>query len=101
MKNEFFLLLISSLAVWRVTELITIDSGPFHIFKWLRVNARRIGPKTGELVSCPYCVSIHAAMWVTAYLWWLGLLLPWHTPLWWLGIAGGAVAVMRSVRERV
>ncbi len=99
--NPFFVLLLASLAVFRGAELVAVDNGPFHIFKWLRKAAAKRGPVIGELFSCQYCVGGHLAIWTTALLWWRGMIDPWLAPIWWLAIAGGAAAWLRAVRERV
>jgi hypothetical protein len=96
---NWFLLLISSLAIFRLSELVSLDNGPFHIFKKLRA----VCPKTtkfGELIGCFYCNSMWYSIIVcTVYA--LARVIPWSMyPIWVFGIAGGAVVFYRSIRPR-
>lgn len=66
---------ISCLAVWRISNLFANESGPFHIFKRLRVRARYLCVNNRfcrrfhlyELVSCEYCNSMWFGTALAAY----------------------------------
>jgi len=83
------LLLLSILAVYRLAQLISLDDGPFDVFKRLRLLCGQIAYKyknlktLADLVNCPYCLGVWFALFVVIALrpspWWL------H----WLAIAGG------------
>lgn len=89
-----FELVLASFAVYRVADLVTRDNGPWHVFRRLRECSAN--PMWCELMSCFYCQS----------LWWaaaaVAILSPSlrMAPLWWLAIAGGAVAIFQTVRPR-
>lgn len=85
-------LLINSLASYRLTRLITKESGPMDAFHWLRswVGVYDVGADgrpittTGKLFDCPYCTGIWVALFFTflpnhKYIKWFKL---------WLAIAG-------------
>lgn len=97
--HDFFLLLIASLAVFRLSEMVVFDNGPWHIFKKIRAIFPQ-DSKLDELVECIYCMSIWMALIMTAYLAWVELI-PWRLyPLWCSGIAGGAIVIYRSIHSR-
>lgn len=81
-------LLIASLAVWRVSRMITLEEGPFSAFAWLRghVDARQQS-WIGRGLGCLYCVSFWLAL--------LAALVLQATIIEALGIAGGAVMLDR------
>lgn len=56
--------LVLSLAVWRVSSLVTKEDGPFEIFADIRA-------KGGELLNCLWCFSIWGGLVVfVAYAFW-------------------------------
>ena len=88
--NDWLRVALAILATWRVAHLIAREDGPFDVV--LRVRARAGHGVLGQLMDCPYCLSL----WVAA---------PWavwiaHGPAeWiavWLATSGGA-----SLLERV
>lgn len=96
---NFFLLLIASLATWRLAELIALDNGPFHVFKWWR-NRWRHQPLLHELFTCIYCVSGYTSLSMCLILAWRGYTPPFSWLICWPAIWGGSMAIHRSVRER-
>lgn len=73
--------IVGGLAVWRFSYMLIAETGPFHLFTFIRemvgIEHYKDGtpasyPETffGELFSCIYCTSV----WV-AFLFWLLLLL--------------------------
>ena len=99
MTNPFFILLVSSLAVFRLAELVAVDNGPFHISKKLRDLCRE-NPILSEFVNCPYCIGGWLSLAFTAMLY-SNKCLPEVPPaIWWPAIWGGAAAILRTVRER-
>jgi hypothetical protein len=51
---------VSLLAVWRVTHLLHAESGPWDVFGAVRRGASRIG--AGAVFDCFYCLSLWVAL---------------------------------------
>jgi hypothetical protein len=57
--NAWFRLVISVLAVWRITHLLAAEDGPWDLIVRIR---RKLGNSgVGRLVDCFYCLS----MWIS------------------------------------
>lgn len=65
--------LIYGLAVWRVASLFVNETGPFHIFQWLRERAGIVHHDNGaiaviperffpQVLSCVWCASLWIAL---------------------------------------
>lgn len=83
-------LIVSVLAVWRVTHLLCEEDGPGDLFARLR---RALGNGFfGRMLDCFYCLSL----WVAApAAWFLGS--NWlDRSLLWLGLSGGAILIERA-----
>lgn len=91
--------LVSSLAVFRLSELIAYDSGPWGVFErfrnWLKPHENLYG-----LVSCIYCLGVHFSAWITLVLVLAGGVQMKHSLVYCFGLAGAAVAIGRTVRPR-
>jgi Protein of unknown function (DUF1360) len=83
-------LLLTILAVWRLTALIAYESGPFGMFSAWRRGFVRVG--LGRLVGCFYCLSV----W-TSCLSLLVFPISFSTPLVILGVAGGVALIERML----
>ena len=75
---EVFRFIIVSLAVWRISHLLSKEDGPFDIIFRLRKAAG--AGFFGSLLDCFYCVSIWIALpfgiyfavnWLDKFLYWL------------------------------
>lgn len=88
--NLWFVFAVSVLAVFRLSTMFAVESGPGRIFRKLRGLPE---PKsaTKEGLSCSLCQSIWWSAAVVAFLCWQGVVDPAWTPLWWLAVSGGAV----------
>jgi hypothetical protein len=54
--SVWFRLVISALAVWRLTHLLAAEDGPWDVIVWLR---RQLGDSIwGKLVDCFNCLSL-------------------------------------------
>ena len=96
--SDLTILIIASLAVFRLAELVTVDSGPWKMFERLRKCSSH--PMVCELVSCPYCCGLHISWMATLFIGMRGYI-QWEDFFpWTMAIAGGAVAIMRLVRKR-
>lgn len=54
------ILIASILAVWRVTHLVTVEDGPWDLFRRLRALAAKLHLE--RLVGCFLCFSVWAAI---------------------------------------
>ena|SRR5215467_2817043 len=74
---ELLRLLVSALAVWRVTHLLTEEDGPWDCT--IRLRRRVHSVVFGGLLDCFYCLSIWVAvpfvLWISAS--WLERLILW------------------------
>lgn len=91
--------ILSGFAVYRLTTLFVFDEGPFDIFENIRVQIDVKSENEGGLIfkqlngifSCPYCMGVWIALFVTIGLW---VFFPNYFPnlffgiLTWLGLAG-------------
>ncbi len=92
--SPWFRLAIAILATWRIARLLAHEDGPFDVI--VRLRARAGGGTLGQLMDCPYCLSL----WIAAPL---ALLLAEGLVTWclaWLAISGGACLIER-LAERV
>lgn len=86
---RFYWLIISTLAVWRVTHLLSAEDGPWDIAVRIRKKmGNRFG---GRLLDCFYCLSI----WVAApFSYFVGESVRERFYLW-LAFSGGAILLDR------
>lgn len=78
---------IGSLAVWRVTHLLSKEDGPFEIIFWIRKKAG--AGFFGNLLDCFYCLSIWIAI---PFAIWIGTGFKQSVFLW-LGFSGLACVI--------
>jgi hypothetical protein len=86
----FYWLALGILITWRVTHLISIETGPWRLFEKLRRLAG--SGALGELFACFYCLSL----WIAAPL---AVLLGsgWrHRLLLWPALSAGAILLERA-----
>lgn len=86
----WFLFMLGVLSTYRLSLMISKESGPAFIFRKLR----RVPPKSSSLkegVSCQWCVSIWVAAPVTVFFWWRDFIPAVEMPLYWLSTSAGAV----------
>jgi type VI protein secretion system component VasK len=60
MSLSFYWLLLGTLAVWRVTHLLTAEAGPWDVF--LRLRRLVGGGFWSTLINCFYCLSLWVAV---------------------------------------
>jgi predicted MFS family arabinose efflux permease len=59
---QFYWLILGILAVWRISYLLTSESGPWNLLARMRLRLEK--GSRGKLVSCLYCLSV----WIAAPL---------------------------------
>jgi hypothetical protein len=86
---RFYWLLIGTLAVWRITHLLTAEDGPWNLVVWVR---RKAGAGFwGNLLDCFYCLSL----WISApFAFFLGAGVKERICLW-LALSAGAIILNR------
>src|SRR5579872_3208989 len=57
---RFYWLAVGTLAVWRVTHLLSAEDGPWNLVVWVRRKAG--GGFWGNLLDCFYCLSLWIAV---------------------------------------
>ena len=90
---DWFQFLLASLAVWRVTHLLSSEDGPFDLVFRLR---KQLGQGfAGKLMDCFYCLSVWVALAVALALGycWKDILL-----LWWA--LSGLACLLERATER-
>ena len=89
---NWLILLISALATYRLSLMLSSEEGPLAIFARIR---RKVPPKTnpGRGIRCFMCWSVWIAAAVTLYLVWLGMITKEILPLYWFAVSGAAVLV--------
>jgi hypothetical protein len=90
---RFYWLILGILGVWRVTDLLHDEDGPWHAFRHLRALLAAVGLR--ETASCFYCLSVWVALPVAAWVgesWMERILL-------WPALAGGAALIQRVVQR--
>ena len=95
---NWLVFLISALATYRLSLMLSSEEGPLSIFARMR---RKVPPKTnpGRGIRCFICWSVWIAAAVTLYLLWLGVITKENLPLYWFAVSGGAVVVHRIVER--
>lgn len=98
MMTTLTALLMTALAVARLTRLVTLDKFCEPLRMWV---ARRNGQDGWwtYLVHCPYCLSVWFAAAVTPVTWWLTEAhQDLHMPTWWgLPLTALAVAYLAAI----
>src|SRR5258708_8644917 len=88
-----FKFILGTLAVWRLTHLLTAEDGPFYLLACIR---RRLGSGFwGGLMDCFYCLRLWMA--VPFALWSRGSWI--ERPAIWLALSGAAIPVDRVSGE--
>lgn len=95
---NWFIFLVGSLVTYRLSLMVSAESGPGRIFKKLRhLPAPRSAAREG--LSCLHCESIWWAVPVTAFLWWRERIESWDAPIYWLALSGAAIVIHHAFTE--
>lgn len=91
-EMNWLILLISALATYRLSLMLSSEEGPLAIFARMR---RKVPPKTnpGRGIRCFMCWSVWIAAAVAFYLLWLGMIMKGILPLYWFAVSGAAVLI--------
>lgn len=91
------LFLVCTLAVYRLSLMLSSEEGPAAIFARLR---RKVPAKTnpGRGIRCFLCWTVWIAGAVTGYLFWAGRVEAWEVVPYWFGLSGAAVALNRGIK---
>lgn len=92
---DFFHFLIGTLAVHRLSLLVSKEDGPAFIFRKLR----KAPPKKSSIddgLSCQWCMSVHASALVCLWFWWQGMLPGSQWPLYWLAMSSAAICINQA-----
>lgn len=90
--NDWFGLIVSMLATWRLCHLVASEDGPFDMIARLRRIAG--DGQAGRLMDCPYCLSLWFAAPFSA---WMAGNVAGGVALW-LAISGGACLIEMVAR---
>lgn len=101
--DDLLFLILSILAVYRIAEFVAYDDAPFGLMKRLReylgkkaAGGRKYGIwwSLAELIHCPYCIGLWAAL-IIAIIFFAD-----HFLLYWLAIAGSQSFLESISRSR-
>lgn len=90
---DVLLLIVSALAIWRITHLLSKEDGPFDIIFLLRKKAGK--SFWGSLLDCFYCLSIWIAL---PFGLWLGNFW-WEKFLYWFALSGTACLLEQATTK--
>lgn len=90
--NPWVTFLLGTLATYRLSLMISKESGPARLLRKLRHSAP---PKsaTREGLSCQLCLAIHFGALVAGWYWWRDIITGMDFPIWWLAMSGAAICV--------
>jgi Protein of unknown function (DUF1360) len=89
-----FLFVLVTLAVWRITHLLTKEDGPFDIIYLIRKKAG--AGFFGNLLDCFYCVSVWVAL---PFGLWTGNNWP-ERLLYWAALSGAACIIEQATTAK-
>ena len=91
---RFYWLVLSSLAVWRITHLLSNEDGPWDLV--LRVRKTVGSGFLGQMMDCFYCLSVWVALPFA-----LGMANDWREGLLlWPALSGAAILLERATAPK-
>jgi len=94
---NWLILLLGSLATFRVSHVMTKERGPFAVFERIRKKLPRGEAK--EWVTCIWCFSLTASAMICLLLWAGGLRLTWdYWVLYWLSFSSVSLLVNKACK---
>lgn len=97
--TDLLLLILAGLATYRLSRLIADEEGPWSVFS----RIRDLTPEQSNLrrgIECIMCVSVWAAIPVTAGLVAGGAIPLAFSPLWWLALSSVTVLIRKWEQKR-
>lgn len=91
----YFVFILSCLATYRISYMLSRESGPFDVFAKLR-EAPALHPVLRKLLGCILCESVWWAGLISLYLISLGLLATSFAPIYWLATSGVSVIICQQ-----
>ena len=96
-STNWLILILGSLATFRVSHLMTKERGPFGVFERIRKKLPR--GETKEWVTCIWCFSLTASVFICVILWSGGLRLSWdYWVLYWLSFSSVSLLVNKACK---
>lgn len=92
-SSPWFHFVVAILATWRLARLLAREDGPFNLI--VKLRARAGSGFAGQLMDCPYCLSLWIAAPFASTL--ADSALTWIAA--WLAISGGA-SFLENLLER-
>jgi hypothetical protein len=94
---NWFILVLGSLATFRLSHLMTKERGPLAMFERIRASLPRGRGSVKEWVSCIWCFSLTASAFVCVLLWLGGVSLSWeYWLLYWLSFSAASLLVNKA-----
>ncbi len=90
---QILLVIMSTLAVWRVAHMLQGESGPAGIFLRLQAWVGKLNDKPGSFADgffCFYCFSIWLSFLPALLLQWGNF---WYILIYWFAISAGAIFI--------
>ena len=95
--SSWFILVLGSLATFRLSHLMAKERGPFAMFEFIRKAAPGGRGSVKEWLSCIWCFSLTASALVCVILWAGGYALAWnYWILHWLGFSSISLMVNKA-----
>lgn len=100
MIDLFFLIVILSLAVFRISRFVVLDTmfegTRAQVFGRLQMREHMFWHKLAELLGCPYCITVWFS--AAACLGWRIFVGPFAAPVFvWLAVCTGALLAWRAI----
>ena len=91
--ENLFELIVKALAVWRISNLLVDEDGPYDIARKIRAIANDKNQQLGAMLDCLWCTSVWVALFVTFIPYdWIVILMP-------FALSAGALYVNKLVKR--
>lgn len=95
--EHWFVLLLGSLATFRLSHMVTKERGPLAIFERIRDAMPGGRGSVKEWINCIWCFSLSASALVCGVLWIAGFTLTWpYWILFWLSFSSVSLLVNKA-----
>lgn len=83
--------ILAILAVWRLSNMVEGEAGPFEVFEKLRSWSWSLGDWVGDGMHCIWCLSFWIAGIASAFACAMDLIPLVLVPFWWPAVSAGAI----------